>query len=1455
MKWLPCILAGFLAAAPCIFAQESANPLREALQASRAALADGDPAAATTTAAEAVKADPGSFDAWKQYGRALQLSYKGNEALEAYRTALALRPEDPDIDRWRVELWIETLRGADLREKLASLPPKTWENLGREPLASHTLRLWESDRAVDARLLLELASDTADIADIHKVLDALAQGDRAPAEAHLARDEPHPFHPTLAYALAMDALRRGHLNQALDDLDRAETILAGQHSIRRERGWALYRLGRFRDAEAAWSPEDTDAPPPIEWRLWIARAQYADDRNAEALDAIDIFLNEFPEHLEALSLKGHVILDLEDPETAEAFFNRLPDESLRRTVSAVARMRHEKARGNHEQAAAHIQPLLENEELPAFLKTEYEQLLLQWADATPPGQRWQVLERAVAWQPERIDFQRDYGWSLWAAGQTLEAVEVLDAALSHGLEPRESTLLQAVARLVEEGELERAVRLFNTHKDDADLGAFGRELIHKNRINASRAILELAWDQGDRHPLTGLYLGYALALAGQCEDLLPRLQPFLADLAEDTDPTQTDMLLEILHQCERYPELIALLQDAPLLQDPKQPHAAKVTDLMREHALFLLARHRHEDALPHLLRILERDPERPLWSRAIETAQRAQQPATAAKLMSDAPLDLLPGWEIARVRGLRALEGEDPAAAAKAYEESLAQNPEQLDLLIRQFQLLLSLGEHVAATHWMEVLRVRVDTGTAPAADLAHMLDQLGRPAESNFYWELARAQSPEIPYYTLSAARSLAEACKTYEALALLLSHLDATPDPNLYAYAAELSLALGDTREAANHADAGLTMDAQHPALLRFRAELAEQLDEGDLAVDLARRALREQPASNALRLLLGRTLMKAERFEEARAHYESLLSEPSLEARALTRLRDLHALRGETAKALAHAQRLSDLHPDDPEITRLLAASLAEDRRFQPALRHLGSLTARPVSDAVPVLLFSHISRCPLPGTHSVESVGLLLDRLSEAGWTFLDPEALQTPPAVGSRQVLLVFDQVPYRVLPDLTQRLEAHQARAFLHRPPRFPSHFPVTERWEILEDLNEADPAFHLPGSSPDTLSAKRVPPAWTSEDLLRHLTQKNPLVQARLTKAKTLYWHNQAPRADHWFLEARALGADPFEVSFNRGMNALRAGDFALARVELDQAALLRPDHTAAAEHLASIDQKRNPALEGRYLRRVDSDHRNFTRRGLQASGYVSPNIQLFGAVEQLRHARRGMGEEEGWRTGIGVKTHVNELTEFDAILRYTQMDDAENFVGWDTRLRLPSQRMRGHLDLGLSRGDVETVEAVREGITQDHARAHAYSRVHNLWDVFLNADGLFRSDGNHTGQLEGRFIFRLNEAPYLGAGLLTRFADSEEDSDLYYTPRELQKHMLYLNLRGRASDLFRYSLSGEAGTAREAGDDWMFVWGARGELGWEFANNLEFVGGASYMETPRYDMRTYFIAVRLIP
>lgn len=1459
MKGSLCLLIGLMAAVPCAYARESANPLRDALQASRTALADGEPAAAATAAAKAVQADPGSFEAWKQYGRALHLSHKNDEALDAYRTALAMRPADPDINVWRADLWIETLRGADLREKLSTLPSETWKTAGRETLADLALRLWENGRGEDARLLVELAGDFIDADGIQAALDALGQGDRSSAKARLSREPSNPFQPLLAYALAMDSVQRGRLNQALKDFDQVEIEMPGRLSTRRERGWVLYRLGRYSEAEAAWRPEETATLPPVEWQLWIARAQYADHRNAEALNSIDIFLEDYPGHPEASALKGHLLLEQKGSDTAEAFFNGLSSGSLRRTVSAVARMRYAKARGNYSTAADHIDQLLANDEFPAFVDTEYEQLLLQWAAATAPDQRWRVFERALDWRPDRVDFQRDYAWSLWAAGRSLDAADVLDTALGNGLEPREDTLLQAVARLVEEGHFDRAHRLFNAHNQDIELGAFGRKLIEKNRINAARPILELAWSQGDRHPRTGLYVSYARALAGQCGDLLPYLQPFLGELTEDTDPTETDMLLEILFQCKQSPALIALLEETPILQDPRQSHAAKVTDLMREHALFLLARHQHAEALPHLLRILERDPERPLWSRAIETAQLLQQSDTAAALLSDAPLERIPGWESARVRGLRALQDADPAGAANAFEESLTQNPEQIDLLLRHFRLLLGLGDIRSATRWMEVLRARIDDGTlSNAADVAGMLDQLGRPAESTFYWKLARAQSTEVSYYTLSAARALAADCKTSEALILLRDHLASRPSSDIYAYAAELAVDLGDTREAARHADSGLALDPIHPLLLRIRAELAERLGEEEIAVELSRRALLEQPASTPLRLLLGRALIQAERHDEARSYYEEMLSDsalaPVLETRALARLREVHSLLGETSEALSYAKRLSSLHPDHPEFTRLLAASLAEDRDFQTALHQLAPLTTRPVSDAVPVLLFSQVSACTLPGTHSVQSVDRLLENLSEAGWSFLDPKDLQTTVPEGSRHIVLVFDQVSPGALPDLTQRLENRQARAFLHRPPRIHGDFSVADPWEILGSLNEADPAFHFADSPSAPLSARRIPPAWTSEDLLRHLIQKNPLVQARLTKAKILYWQNQTSRADHWFRQARAVGADPFEVAYNRGVNALRAGDYDLSRAELHQAVLLRPGHPDAEQYLATIDHQRTPALEARFRRIEDSDSRSFTRGGVNASGYVSSNIELIGAIDHLRYSRDGIGEEEGWRTGLGFKTHVAELTEFDATLWYSRMDSAENFIGWDARLHLPSHYFSGHVNLGLSRRAVDTVEAVRQGITQDHARVHAYSRVHNLWDVFLNADGFFRSDGNPTGQLEGRLIYRLSEAPYFGAGLLTRFADSEEESGLYYTPRELQKHMLYFNLRGRVSREFRGSLSGEAGTAREAGEDWMFVWGARGELAREFADHLGFVGGASYLETPRYNMRTYYIAVRLL-
>ena len=129
-------------------------------------------------------------------------------------------------------------------------------------------------------------------------------------------------------------------------------------------------------------------------------------------------------------------------------------------------------------------------------------------------------------------------------------------------------------------------------------------------------------------------------------------------------------------------------------------------------------------------------------------------------------------------------------------------------------------------------------------------------------------------------------------------------------------------------------------------------------------------------------------------------------------------------------------------------------------------------------------------------------------------------------------------------------------------------------------------------------------------------------------------------------------------------------------------------------------------------------------------------------------------------------------------------------------------------------------------------------YSRLFDKVDVFANGQIIDRSDHNTTWLLFGRLVYRLKEWPYLGAGYLFRFGDSDRDPPEYWAPENLEQHQLYATIRGDWHRL-NYSLSGQVGYSREQQTAWQFIWGGNARVDLAITRRLSLDLEAVYQES----------------
>lgn len=382
--------------------------------------------------------------------------------------------------------------------------------------------------------------------------------------------------------------------------------------------------------------------------------------------------------------------------------------------------------------------------------------------------------------------------------------------------------------------------------------------------------------------------------------------------------------------------------------------------------------------------------------------------------------------------------------------------------------------------------------------------------------------------------------------------------------------------------------------------------------------------------------------------------------------------------------------------------------------------------------------------------------------------------------------------------------------------------------------------------ADPRRLPARIVPAGWDSAALVKHLKEENPVVRSRLELAKLLYWHGQSEASSQWFGKAGKAGADPYEVTFHEAANAAMAGDLPVALDKARAAVELAPegDDRAAKLLQKALDMRRPTAsiAGGAWW---DNEDRSYWEARGAAEGPIRDWLRWNAGLSRHHWETDGVGSEEGTRADLGFLAYVAPEVWVQAGLQEWLMDDLPDVDGWQARLHLPNPWLRGHVELTSEREMMETVEALRAGVTAHREGVETYSRISDFWDCFLNGAITERSDGNDTWWVNTRIVRRLKETPFIGAGYAGRFADSTEQVPEYWSPEELQQHQLYAAVRGSGVK-WNGLVSGQAGYAKERDTSWRFIWGARAVASYKFTTRLAAGGEVTYQGGPIYDRTT---------
>lgn len=793
----------------------------------------------------------------------------------------------------------------------------------------------------------------------------------------------------------------------------------------------------------------------------------------------------------------------------------------------------------------------------------------------------------------------------------------------------------------------------------------------------------------------------------------------------------------------------------------------------------------------------------------------------------------------------------------------LGRADEAVDLLVemvgissdpRLFELLAEIAsaraQYAEAAEW-----ARQGLAVAPTQGLlryqAENLEQL----ETNAPIALAAAQAfllhdPGYVPLTLLAGRLLETTGMTNEALAFQEAVLARNPD-----FVPALSV-LRDLNTRAGEIDAAVDYAWRHVAIQPGNAEAhrayANVLAQQDRFRDALNvlRPLAKIPLKQAIPVLF----------------YQAISVNPYAGRNSVAQIEDhiaqlvaagysfVNAFNQIDVQADAPQAMLVFLDPDtevvealDPVLVRYGARVVIAGQAAVPTV----SLTGTPYSDRAKALLAGERWQLAAGGPAGLRRKQI--DTAGRLGNPLTHPIMTET-----GLESAAAFTARLDRVLGEVAGTLNGQSERIFVYPTGDFGQRSLDTETNNLValrtsvekhftHGLYLDDSGFFLMDGSVDPLRipARAVPPSWDAEALAVYLGAGHPLARARLELARVLYWNGQHEAAHAAFAEAERAGADRRDLFFNRGMNAERQGDTPSARKNLLVAQVLDPESERIEEALTRLKEQRRPQATAFLSGWRDNEDRDYFQYGLFADAYVAERLRLGALIDRNRWSTDDIGREWGTRYGLRGQAFLMDQVWVDGSLWRLDMDDVSSHWGGDLALRVPNPFLSGSLMLTATRTEIETVEALRADIDANRYALRTYTRVADRFDLFADLSQIMRTDDNDTTMFEGRLLYRIQEWPYTGLGWRFRFADSDRDPPEYWAPEELQQHQLHVTLRGAWKQL-RYTVSGDAGYARQRDTSWRFVWGTRGTGEYLITERISVFAELGYFEGPSYN-RTF--------
>jgi len=1012
---------------------------------SRESLAAGRMEQAVALARRAVEVDPAYADAWKQYGRSRMLIQPDQESLDAMEKSWQLQPDwHSEIPAWKASILLQLDRVDLFQTYIRTMPDEGFNNISRTEII-HWLDLLLGKREDETAILLAgkraaIDDDSAVMALLKILTESLrsAPGDVSETIPSWVSDSPDSIRLAgmIYHHAGRRALYQDNLTLAQKYFKKAMLLDPENYSAWGDLGWVHLRAGRKDQAIAVWREGiENGAPRKAAWLIWMADAELQSGRLDAALKYAEEAVDTEPSFPPARIMKLFLLMKLgqfDEVASYESSFSGRDDDEF---VRLEARIRYARTGKGGRETLDLLQRLFMSGSADESQRRLLFNTLHHIALDADYGDKEFYIESALKYYPDQPVGLNELGWIRWEQGRSQEALALWEKAMSQSSAETHAMLVDVMATLLEEGSKQDALSFFKKINPDPPYLEFGVDLIRRGRPVPAIALLQIAWNEHQDRETCGMYLAYALALNLQCPSAEAYLEPYAtADLSPLSDE-KIDLLAVTFSLCEKDPDL----KLNPVV-------TSEVTELLMSNAEAMERSGNIRMAYALYLHVLNRDPASAVWLTAVRLAEALDRPVQIDRLLDRALAAPVTPPVHLRLQSIKARRGGKIASAVQYAKESLELEPDQPGLRVDLFDLLMAASRYQEAVEqvmWVEKKYAKGDAARLP--DLANMLNRLSRKEETFRIWLDAHDYNPDAVTMAMKAADYLDQICRMEDAATILKSLVVAVKgNTSSYARLGELELGMGRYEAAVEWVDRGL-IKAPGPSLYRQRAELAEINFDWPVAYSNAIRFTELDPGYPPMQRLVSRTMIFQQQVEDAVQWNKKLLERNPMSISAHTDIGDAYAKQGNYRQALNHARRFEKQHRGDPEATRRLALAAAEAQSFREAIRTLSPVAGMEINQAIPVIMYRHLSKCDVEGRNSVRQFDEQLRALSDAKYHFITPEMLLAGVPTNELRIMVVVVDPDPEVFSDLHDLMVRYDARAVLAvSVPRFRARLKST---------------------------------------------------------------------------------------------------------------------------------------------------------------------------------------------------------------------------------------------------------------------------------------------------------------------------------------------------------------------------------------------------------------------------